>query len=134
VASQGLVTMERMTLFERQCPVVEARTHGESLSTWGCAQGSLNTPVSHSMNDRSLVIQNAVRLLGSVRVGREMRENICQKQGKGMNDVPTVAYYVHSIRNSGYPTGCESYGYGVSIVVDGVTTIRGDGNAGHRAK
>ena len=29
-------------------------------------------------------------------------------------------------RNSGWPTGRESYGHGVLIVVDGVTSIQGE--------
>ena len=51
-----------------------------------------------------------------------------------MNDVPTSAWNVHGIRKTGWPTECEFYGHGVLIVVDGVTPIQGDGNAGHRAK
>ena len=37
-------------------------------------------------------------------------------------------------RNVGSPKGRESYGDGVLIVVDGVTSIQGDGRADHRAK
>ncbi len=48
--------MEKAVLLERQCPAVEARTHGESLSTRGCALGSLNTPVLDSTDDRVVVI------------------------------------------------------------------------------
>ncbi len=41
---------------------------------------------------------------------------------------------VAPVRNTGWPTGRESYGHGVPIVVDGVTSIQGDGNTVHRAK
>ena len=51
-----------------------------------------------------------------------------------MNDVPTLAYYVHCIRKAGWPTGGDAYGHGVPIVVVGVTSYQGDGNAVHRAK
>ncbi len=51
-----------------------------------------------------------------------------------MNDVPKATYDVHCIRNAGSPTGRESYGDGASIVVVGVTTYQGDGNAVYRAK
>jgi hypothetical protein len=44
------------------------------------------------------------------------------------------ARYVQRKRNSGWPTGREPYGYGVSVVVAGVTTCHGDGNAVYRAK
>ena len=37
--------------------------------------------------------------------------------GKVMNDIPTSAYDVQSIRNAGWPTGRETYGHGVSTVV-----------------
>ncbi|MCP3676598.1 MAG: hypothetical protein GY721_03110 [Deltaproteobacteria bacterium] len=33
----------------------------------------------------------------------------------------------------GSPTGGDPYGDGVLVVVDGVTSIQGDGNAVHRA-
>jgi hypothetical protein len=42
-----------------------------------------------------------------------------------MSEVPTSVYIVRGIRNSGTPTGRESYGVGVLVVVDGVTSIRG---------
>jgi hypothetical protein len=51
-----------------------------------------------------------------------------------MSEVPTSVYDVRDIRNSGWPTGRESYGHAVLGVVDGVTPIPGDGNAAHRAK
>ncbi len=65
---------------------------------------------------------------------RETFKGICKKQGKGMSGVPTVIYNVQRVRNMGLPTGRESYGNGVPIVVDGVTPIQGDGNAVYRAK
>ncbi len=34
--------------------------------------------------------------------------------------------YVHGVRNSGTPTGRESYGVGVLVVVDGVTPTQGE--------
>ncbi len=54
--------------------------------------------------------------------------------GKDMNGTPKLVYDVSFVRNAGWPTGRESYGHGVPIVVDGVTSIQGDGNAVHRAK
>ena len=44
------------------------------------------------------------------------------------------SFFVLHVRNAGWPTGRESYGHGVPMVVDGVTPIQGDGHAGHRAK
>ena len=41
---------------------------------------------------------------------------------------------VSPVRNVGWPTRRESHGHGVPMVVDGVTSIQGDGNAVHRAK
>ena len=46
---------------------------------------------------------------------------------KGICGVPTFVYDVSSGRNTGSPTGRESYGDRVLVVV-------GDGNAGYRAK
>ncbi len=43
-----------------------------------------------------------------------------------MNDIPTLVYHVSYIRNAGWPTGRESYGHGVPMVVDGVTSIQGE--------
>ncbi|MCP4341085.1 MAG: hypothetical protein GY799_19900 [Desulfobulbaceae bacterium] len=43
-----------------------------------------------------------------------------------MSGIPTVICYVHDVRNSGTPTGRESYGVGVLVVVDGVTPIQGE--------
>ncbi len=51
-----------------------------------------------------------------------------------MSRVPTSVYIVHSIRNAGWPTGGDAYGHGVLVVVVGVTSHQGDGNAVHRAK
>ncbi len=51
-----------------------------------------------------------------------------------MNGTPTLVYGVSFVRNAGWPTGRESYGYGVPILVVGVTPHQGDGNAVHRAK
>jgi hypothetical protein len=51
-----------------------------------------------------------------------------------MSGAPTSVYNVSFVRNAGWPTGRESYGHGVLMVVDGVTPIQGDGNAVHRAK
>ena len=53
---------------------------------------------------------------------------------KGMSGVPTVVEYVHHDRNTGSPTGRESYGDGHPIVVGGVTPSQGDSNTVHRAK
>ena len=114
---------EKAILLESQCPEVEPGTHGESLSTrksWG--RGSLNTP--------ALI----VRVIRSVSLRRGIVKGVCKKQDKGMNEVPTSVYNVRDIRNAGTPTGCESYGVGVLVVVDGVTPIQGDGNTDHRAK
>jgi hypothetical protein len=58
VAPQGLMTMGKAGLRELQCPAVEAGTHGESLSTRGCALGSLNTPALNRRGDRSPVALN----------------------------------------------------------------------------
>jgi hypothetical protein len=51
-----------------------------------------------------------------------------------MNGGPTSVYNVQSIRNAGWPTGGDSYGHRVLIVVEGVTPIQGDGHADYRAK
>ena len=56
----------------------------------------------------------------------ELFKGICQKQGKGMNGIPTVICDVHDVRNSGTPTGRESYGVGVLVVVGGVTPTQGE--------
>jgi len=41
---------------------------------------------------------------------------------------------VYHVRNAGWPTGREPHGHGASIVVVGVTSYQGDGNAEYRAK
>ena len=125
--------MEKAILLERQCPAVEARTHGESLSTRGCALGSLNTPVLGSKENMVFILLNKYERYCHYRSEWELSRSICQKQGKGMNEVPTSVYYVRDIRNSGWPTGRESYGHAVLVVVVGVTSHQGDGNAVHRA-
>ncbi len=51
-----------------------------------------------------------------------------------MNDIPTLAYDVQNIRNAGWPTGGDAYGHRVLMVVVGVTSHQGDGNAVRRAK
>jgi hypothetical protein len=51
-----------------------------------------------------------------------------------MSGAPTSVYDVRFVRNAGWPMGRESYGHGVPMVVVGVTTYQGDGNAVHRAK
>jgi len=43
-----------------------------------------------------------------------------------MSGVPTSVYDVSGDRKTGWPTGRESYGHGVLIVVDGVTSIQGE--------
>ncbi len=46
---------------------------------------------------------------------------------KGMDGAPVVALVTSSTeRNMGSPTGRESYGDGVVIVIDGATTIQGE--------
>jgi hypothetical protein len=45
-------------------------------------------------------------------------------KGKGMSGVPTLVYHVAFVRNTGWPTGRESYGHFSLMVVDGVTPIR----------
>jgi hypothetical protein len=72
--------------------------------------------------------------MGRVGSARELHESISRREGKGMSEVPKVVYDVHGIRKAGWPTGRESYGHGVLMVVVGVTPHRGDGNAVHRAK
>jgi hypothetical protein len=51
-----------------------------------------------------------------------------------MSKTPKLAYHVSMVRNTGSPKGRESQGDGVLIVVDGVTSIQGDGSADYRAK
>ncbi len=51
-----------------------------------------------------------------------------------MNDIPTLAYDVQNIRNAGWPTGGDAYGHLSLMVVVGVTSHQGDGNAVRRAK
>ncbi len=53
-------------------------------------------------------------------------QSICQKQGKGISDIPKSVYNVRDIRNSGWPTGGDAYGHGVLVGVDGVTSIQGE--------
>ena len=53
---------------------------------------------------------------------------------KGICGVPTFVYHVSSVRNTGSPTGRESYGDRVLVVVGGVTPTQGDGRAVRRAK
>jgi hypothetical protein len=55
-------------------------------------------------------------------------------RSKGMNGAPKLVYDVSFVRNTGWPTGRESYGHRVLIVVVGVTPHQGDGNAVRRAK
>jgi hypothetical protein len=43
-----------------------------------------------------------------------------------MNGISTLVYDVSYIRNAGSPTGRESYGDGVPIVVVGVTPHQGE--------
>lgn len=45
---------------------------------------------------------------------------------KDMSGVPTSVYDVSFVRNTGWPTGRESYGHGVLMVVVGVTPHRGE--------
>ena len=56
------------------------------------------------------------------------------RRRKGMSGTPTSVRYVASVRNAGWPTGRESQGHGVPMVVGGVTSTQGDGHAVHRAK
>jgi hypothetical protein len=42
------------------------------------------------------------------------------------NGEPKSFYYVHYDCTTGFPTGCEPYGNGVSIVVVGITTHQGE--------
>ena len=56
------------------------------------------------------------------------------RRSKGMSKAPKSFYDVFIVRNMGSPTGRESYGDGVLVVVDGVTPIQGDGRADRRAK
>ena len=51
-----------------------------------------------------------------------------------MSGVPTLVYNVSLVRKTGWPTGRESQGHRVLIVVVGATPHPGDGNAVHRAK
>ena len=56
------------------------------------------------------------------------------RRSKGIKETPKLIYYVSIVRNMGSPTGRESYGDGVLIVVVGVTPHQGDGRADHRTK
>ena len=56
------------------------------------------------------------------------------RKSKDMSKTPKSVYYVSIVRNTGSPKGRESQGDGVLIVVDGVTSIQGDGSADYRAK
>ena len=56
------------------------------------------------------------------------------RKSKGMKETPKSVCNVSIVRNTGSPKFREGYGDGVLIVVDGVTSIRGDGRAAHRAK
>ncbi len=56
MALRELATMEKAIRLELQCPEVEARTHGESLSTRGCALGSLNTPGLDSRENKIRIL------------------------------------------------------------------------------
>ena len=60
--------------------------------------------------------------------------HLVMNKGKDMNGLPTSVYHVAFVRNTGWPTGRESYGHRVLIVVVGVTPHQGDGSAVHRAK
>ena len=46
-------------------------------------------------------------------------------RGKDMNGMPTSVYDVAFVRKTGWPTGGDTYGHGVLMVVDGVTSIQG---------
>ncbi len=45
-----------------------------------------------------------------------------------MSDLPTATYNVHDARNTGMPTGRETYGIGVIVVVSGwESQLHGEG-------
>jgi hypothetical protein len=45
-----------------------------------------------------------------------------------MNDLPTATYDVYDVRNTGMPTGRETYGIGVTVVVRGwESQLHGEG-------
>ena len=56
------------------------------------------------------------------------------RRSKGMKEAPKSIYYVSIVRNMGSPTGRESYGDGVLIVVVGVMPHQGDGKPDYRSK
>ena len=56
------------------------------------------------------------------------------KENQGHEWDTYVGLNVHHVRNTGWPTGRESYGHGASTVVVGVTPHQGDGNADYMAK
>ena len=72
------------------------------------AQGSLNTG---ALSGRMMRVRH--------RPNRESFRGISRREGKVMNGVPTVVYDVHDGRNTGWPTGRETDGHGVPIVVRG---------------
>ena len=88
MALQGLTDMEKAILLERQCPAVEARTHGESLSTRGCALGSLNTVnlVSRS-RIKSCYSEKNIEL-GRCQCLGSFQERSLRKRIKGMSGTP----------------------------------------------
>jgi hypothetical protein len=53
---------------------------------------------------------------------------------KGTNGTPKADCYRPCKRNAGYPTGREAYGYGVLVVVVGVTTHQGVRNKPHTGR
>ena len=56
------------------------------------------------------------------------------RRSKGMSEAPKSIYYVSIVRNMGLPKFREGKGDGVPIVLAGVTSCQGDGNADHRGK
>jgi hypothetical protein len=86
------------------------------------AQGSLNTGALNGTHVRVADMLN-----------RESFRGVSRREGKVMSGVPTVVSDVHDARNTGLPTGRETYGDGVPIVVRGrESRLHGEvGQVGH---
>ena len=92
----------------------------ESLSTWDCNQGSLNTIVL------------IVRIQGR-RVSRRGsdQERSSGRRIKVMSGVPTAIYDVHHARKTGWPIRGDPQGHGIPRVVgERESRLQGEGEQG----
>ena len=81
-----------------------------------------------------IVILNSTGFLSCVSLNGNGLGHSAMSRRKDISGAPKSVYHVSFVRNTGWPTGRESYGHRVLIVVVGVTSHQGDGNTVRRAK